>query len=114
MLLWRNWIACNPPKIKEQVRVLSAVPNNKENDMGFRFRKSFKIAPGIRMSIGKKGASFSTGVKGFRINSKGSVSVGKGPLTYHTNLNKNRRSGFSIWTIFFIIILIGFFIKAFN
>jgi hypothetical protein len=36
--------------------------------MGLRFRKSVKIAPGIRMNIGKKGVSMSVGGKGFRIN----------------------------------------------
>lgn len=40
--------------------------------MGFNFRKSFKIAPGIRLNVGKKGiSSLSVGGKGAR------VSVGK-------------------------------------
>lgn len=34
--------------------------------MGFRFRKSVKIAPGVRMNLGKKSASVSVGGKGFR------------------------------------------------
>ncbi len=34
--------------------------------MGFRFRKSFKIAPGMRLNVGKKSASFSFGGKGVR------------------------------------------------
>ena len=34
--------------------------------MGFRFRKSFKIAPGVRLNVGKKSASISVGGKGFR------------------------------------------------
>ena len=34
--------------------------------MGFRFRKSFKVAPGIRLNVGKKSASVSFGGKGFR------------------------------------------------
>lgn len=43
--------------------------------MGLRFRKSIKIAPGIRMNISKSGIGFSAGVKGARIsvNSKGRV-----------------------------------------
>ncbi|PPA68726.1 DUF4236 domain-containing protein [Jeotgalibacillus proteolyticus] len=32
--------------------------------MAIRFRKSVKLAPGVRMNIGKKGVGFSTGVKG--------------------------------------------------
>lgn len=40
--------------------------------MGFNFRKSFKIAPGVRLNVGKKGiSSVSVGGKGAR------VSVGK-------------------------------------
>ena len=41
--------------------------------MGFRFRKSFKIAPGVKVNFGKKGVGTSLGGKGFRvsINSSG-------------------------------------------
>ncbi|WP_425918443.1 DUF4236 domain-containing protein [Acinetobacter sp. TSRC1-2] len=40
--------------------------------MGLNFRKSFKIAPGVRLNVGKKGiSSVSVGGKGTR------VSVGK-------------------------------------
>lgn len=35
--------------------------------MGFRFRKSFKIAPGVRLNIGKKSVGISAGVKGARV-----------------------------------------------
>lgn len=34
--------------------------------MGFRFRKSFKVAPGVRLNLGKKSASVSFGGKGAR------------------------------------------------
>ena len=34
--------------------------------MGFRFRKSVKIAPGVRLNVGKKSASVSFGGKGIR------------------------------------------------
>ncbi|RHW42038.1 DUF4236 domain-containing protein [Neobacillus notoginsengisoli] len=41
--------------------------------MSLRFRKSFKIAPGVRMTVGKKGVGVSAGVPGLRysINSSG-------------------------------------------
>lgn len=41
--------------------------------MGFRFRKSMKIAPGVRMNLGTKSAGLSFGGKGFRysVNSSG-------------------------------------------
>lgn len=35
-------------------------------EMGFRFRKSIKIAPGVRVNIGKKSTSISFGGKGAR------------------------------------------------
>lgn len=36
--------------------------------MGFRFRKSIKIAPGVRVNVGKKGSSLSVGGKGATVN----------------------------------------------
>lgn len=35
--------------------------------MGFRFRKSFKIAPGVRVNVSKKSVGISAGVKGARV-----------------------------------------------
>lgn len=35
--------------------------------MGFKFRKSIKIAPGVRMNVSKKGVGVSAGVKGARV-----------------------------------------------
>lgn len=35
--------------------------------MGFRFRKSVKIVPGVRLNIGKKSVGISAGVKGARV-----------------------------------------------
>lgn len=36
--------------------------------MGFRFRKSIKIIPGLRLNIGKRGSSLSLGGKGLTVN----------------------------------------------
>lgn len=36
--------------------------------MGFRFRKSFKIIPGVRLNIGKKGLSTTVGGRGLSVN----------------------------------------------
>ena len=33
--------------------------------VGFRFRKSFKVAPGVRLNVGRKSSSISFGGKGF-------------------------------------------------
>ena len=48
--------------------------------MGFRFRKSVKIAPGVRLNIGKKSVGISAGVKGARVsvNSNGRVTKSVG------------------------------------
>jgi hypothetical protein len=35
--------------------------------MGFRFRRSFKVAPGVRVNVGKKSVGISAGVRGARI-----------------------------------------------
>lgn len=35
--------------------------------MGFRFRKSFKVAPGVRVNLGSKSVGVSAGVRGARI-----------------------------------------------
>ncbi len=43
--------------------------------MGFRFRKSFKIAPGVKLNVNKKSIGLSVGSKNARVsvNSKGKV-----------------------------------------
>lgn len=61
--------------------------------MGFRFRRSFKIAPGVRLNVGKKSASVSFGGKGVRhtISSTGRMtsSVGiPGTGLYYTKSSK--------------------------
>lgn len=43
--------------------------------MGFRVRKSFKIAPGIRMTVTPRGVGVSAGVKGARISANSSGRV---------------------------------------
>ena len=36
--------------------------------MAFRFRKSFKVAPGVRLNVSKSGVSTTVGKKGLSIN----------------------------------------------
>jgi Protein of unknown function (DUF4236) len=38
------------------------------SDMAFRFRKSFKLVPGVRVNLSKRGASLSLGGRGFTTN----------------------------------------------
>ena len=65
--------------------------------MGTRFRKSVKVAPGVRATIGKKGASLSVGTKGGRytVNTSGrkttTVGVpGTGVSYVHTSGSKHK------------------------
>ena len=39
--------------------------------MGFRFRKSFKVLPGVRLNLSKSGTSWSLGKPGATVNLKG-------------------------------------------
>jgi tetratricopeptide (TPR) repeat protein len=69
--------------------------------MGFRFRKSMKIAPGIRLTFGKRSIGISAGVPGSRIslNSSGRVTTSAGIpgsglyWTESTSLRKRKQSG---------------------
>lgn len=59
--------------------------------MGFRFQKRIKVAPGVKLNVGKRGISTSVGSKGLRVNasSKG-FSVGSSipgtEVSYNTKL----------------------------
>ena len=54
--------------------------------MGWFFRKSFRLLPGIRLNLSKSGPRLSVGVPGARasINMQGKARIygGKGPLRY--------------------------------
>jgi len=57
--------------------------------MGWSFRKSFKVAPGIRLNLSKGGVGISGGVKGFRVGvgPRGTnVSAGRDGLYYRKQL----------------------------
>ena len=62
--------------------------------MGFRFKKSIKIAPGIKLNLNKKSTGVTFGGKGFHytVNSKGkrtaSVGIPGTGLSYSTTSNK--------------------------
>ncbi|MED4225739.1 DUF4236 domain-containing protein [Neobacillus cucumis] len=66
--------------------------------MGFGFRKSFKIAPGVRLNVGSKSVGISAGVKGLRysINSRtGSrvtASIPNTGIYYTTSGGRNRKT----------------------
>jgi len=57
--------------------------------MGWSFRKSFRVAPGIRLNLSKGGAGLSGGIKGFRVGvgPRGTqVSAGRGGIYYRKQL----------------------------
>lgn len=67
--------------------------------MGLRFRKSVKIAPGLKLNLNKNSVSLTAGTKGthYTVNSKGkrTASVGiPGTGLYYTQSSSNNSSGF--------------------
>lgn len=96
--------------------------------MGFNFRKSFKVAPGVKLNISKKGiSSVSAGVKGARISvgkkgTRTTVGVPGSGLSYSSHKSyKKSEKDFDVydgaWTLFKamlwiagIIMVIGLFV----
>ncbi|MGG5253600.1 DUF4236 domain-containing protein [Neobacillus sp. SM06] len=66
--------------------------------MGFGFRKSFKIAPGVRLNVGSKSIGVSAGVKGLRYSvnsrtgSRVTASVPNTGIYYTTSLGKKQKT----------------------
>jgi uncharacterized protein DUF4236 len=65
--------------------------------MGFRFRRSIKILPGIRLNFGKRGISTSIGVRGAHVTfgktgTRATVGLPGSGISY-THLDKPRREG---------------------
>lgn len=68
--------------------------------MGFRFRKSFKIAPGIRLNLSKSGVSTSIGGKGATVNVskrgvRSTVGIPGSGISYSTSTRSGKGSGTS-------------------
>jgi hypothetical protein len=70
----------------------------RRNNMGIRFRKRLKIAPGININLSKSGASVSVGKPGATVNfggkggTKATVGIPGSGLSYTEQLSKPRRS----------------------
>jgi hypothetical protein len=65
--------------------------------MGFRFRRSIKIAPGIRLNVSKSGVSTSIGKRGATINisekgAKATVGIPGTGISYTEKLSSAKRS----------------------
>jgi hypothetical protein len=63
--------------------------------MGWFFRKSFRVLPGIRINLSKSGPRLSVGVPGARasvgLDGKARIYAGKGPLRYQKTLDFFKR-----------------------
>lgn len=65
--------------------------------MGFRFRKSFKVAPGVKLNIGKKGVSTTIGTKGAKITvgsngTRATVGIPGTGISYTTKLSNKKQT----------------------
>ena len=63
--------------------------------MGWFLRKSFRLLPGVRLSVSKSGPRLSVGVLGARasvgLDGKVRIFCGRGPLRYQKRLNLSPR-----------------------
>jgi len=89
--------------------------------MAFRFRKSIKLAPGIRLNIGKKGGSLSIGGNGATLNigkkgAKTTVGIPGTGISYSSTTSnqkqktqpQNTGDNSSPWPIIFFVIIVIF------
>jgi hypothetical protein len=66
--------------------------------MGFRFRRSIKLAPGIRLNLSKYGVSASIGRRGATVNisgkgTKATVGIPGTGVSYSENLSSAKQHG---------------------
>ncbi len=85
--------------------------------MGLRFRKSFKIAPGVRLNLSKSGTSWSLGKRGATLNlgkrSRATIGIPGTGLSYTAPLSgadpsAQRSASSALWVlaIFVAVILV--------
>ena len=88
--------------------------------MGLRFRKSIKIAPGVKLNLGKKSAGINVGGKygGVSYNTKtgvrGRVSAPGTGISYNTSLNNSSQTSkrevvLNTKTYMLLTLLLGYF-----
>jgi hypothetical protein len=82
--------------------------------MGWRFRRSVRLAPGFRLNLGKRGASFSVGGHGFTENigrrgARTTIGIPGTGISYSTRRRRRRHGSiiggyltlaFIIWVIY--------------
>ena len=81
--------------------------------MGFRFRRSIKIAPGIRMNVSSRGISTSIGPRGATVNLRGdkvrtTVGVPGTGLTY-SEQTRSKGNGVVLLVIIVLVALAWLF-----
>lgn len=90
--------------------------------MGFRFRKSIKLLPGVRLNLSKSGVSTSIGRRGATLNfsergTRGTVGLPGTGLSYSENLTSSgRRSSpgtMAALVVLVLLILAGLFLAVF-
>ena len=94
--------------------------------MGFRFRKSIKLLPGLRLNLSKTRVSASLGVKGATVNlgergARGTVGLPGTGISYSEKLSgpaagggdhkKTRRSGGLAWVVVVLLLLAWIFFR---
>ncbi len=83
--------------------------------MGFRFHKSIKLIPGIKLNMSKSGPSLSVGGKGmtFNLGSKGTKTTvglpGTGASYSSHSSYKNTSGARLVWIVVFILIALAVF-----
>jgi len=70
--------------------------------MPFRFRRSFRIAPGVRLNLSKRGLSTSVGGRGAHVTvghgrTRATVGVPGSGISYTTTTTPRRRSPHATW-----------------
>jgi hypothetical protein len=83
--------------------------------MGLRFRKSFKLAPGFSLNIGKRSASVRVGGRGFGLTtgtagSRATVGAPGTGLSYSTRVGSRRRGSAFGTTVVVAAIILGLII----
>jgi uncharacterized protein DUF4236 len=77
--------------------------------MGFRFRRSVRLAPGFRINLSKTGASLSVGRRGARVNlsergTKATAGLPGSGLSYSTMLSRPPGGGSALGTAVWVTV----------
>lgn len=80
--------------VKLEVIAVAIMASWEENPMGFRFRKTIKLFPGVKLNLSKSGISASVGVAGATVNfskrgTRGTVGIPGTGISYTENFSKS-------------------------